>query len=1435
MTEHLHSRLKAVWWRGQMLHASAGLLAFCRWGIPLFLAGMAIDWLVDLPAWGRAVILVTVLGVAAYKAWRCGWRLAGAFNATHTALRVEERVGGLASLLVTAVQLPDTGVSESLRDATLRRAEETAAGLHAKKIVGFQELRRPALVAAIMAVIIGVFAMVGGSLLIAGMARFFAPWLSVQYPTRTQLELTNGNLVVKEGDRAQIGARVSGVIPRRAKLALRTGTGTSRKHELAITNRACSYTIESVFRGFEYRIQAGDARSPWQTVQVIPPPRIERAEVRLEFPAYTERPTETGEALTVVVPENTGIQWRLTLDRAVSKAEFMTAGEAALPLKVSADGRVVTMRRVATESRAYNFAWVEREHGFAFTSPRYYVQVSPDQRPNVELTAPRADLYATLGRKLDLAFRGRDDFGIGESVIAYRVNKTGEVKVPFAVPALHDGSEQRIDWDYRTVLTNLVVGDNVLFAVELADRYPGPTGPHRVRSDLRRITFLSKEDYLEQIAKQKQRLLSQLQNIYREERVVHDLVRRLDPLDDVFIQTCQLEAVRQDLLRERLGLLATGMRDLIEDLAANNITEEKHSAGLGRLAAAIQAIAVEHVGGAASNLRSLASVAGKGVADPAPAVLKVNTAARELGLLVLELGYRDAAEVMARELHATAQTQASLRLKTILPGKAASDATGAVAVAQEQLIQSLTRLLAATPREQESTMKDALIAFGLTRLAKQLHSTGVETKMREAAGLIRSGGSADAARRQAEVIQALLRAEFRLRYGAEYEALSKAREILIGQADGQKALRVESATLTAEEAKRRHAALKRNLQWLLLPAIPAPRAKLFDVVPPPAPPVNDLLAAAERAAAGNAHQQAEESFTALAEIVRKRIATLTEVERLTSFLDICGTGAIKLDQFRERQLSLLEKTGVAAGDRAESAYLADPQQKLLADITAFRTDVIEKTVELGIGRDAVLPVQTGFDQAVRAMADAAATLRTNQPAKAGVHQNAAVAALKEIASLLADNAKGMAALVKVSGDAANVLLPGPYVADIVAEQRDLIAATRKAQPADFPGLVMPQKNLVHAVNAVLAALDFLAHKVETGTGMLFAKTDMDSAAVALASKDANEAIDAQTAVADSVHDLQAKLQAVTPQYGYILEITEFVHDLLPAAASLRAAQGELLGKALAGTDDASVRKLTGEQRSLSARATTFGSLLSKATGQERFLVAAKYMAEAASRLEAGDKTAAVPLMQQAEDALVADTAELLTLMNHLAIVLSPPPPGSAPSPEVKLLLDALPVAAQQKELWFQAQTDVTKQRALEKQCAAFIPLSQSHPKLVAAKLQMTTAATKLEAGARAEAVTSQQQAEELLRHFIIEYIVKYVQVPGPLSPQPPAPSDDPGDEQDITIFMPGAVSGKLPKTGRVEWEVLGRRERAALNENFARELPLEYRAILKDYYERLTR
>lgn len=121
-------------------------------------------------------------------------------------------------------------------------------------------------------------------------------------------------------------------------------------------------------------------------------------------------------------------------------------------------------------------------------------------------------------------------------------------------------------------------------------------------------------------------------------------------------------------------------------------------------------------------------------------------------------------------------------------------------------------------------------------------------------------------------------------------------------------------------------------------------------------------------------------------------------------------------------------------------------------------------------------------------------------------------------------------------------------------------------------------------------------------------------------------------------------------------------------------------------------------------------------------------------------------------------------------------------------------------------------------------------------MHMAAAAAGLEKGDRAAAITSQSQTNDALRHFIIEYTLKYVMIPPPLGPQPPAPSEvDVILELDVPLFEPGALTGTKPKGGRLEWEVLGRRDRAALNENFARELPLEYRAILKDYYEKLTK
>ncbi len=1445
---NLDSRVRAVWRREQLLHATAGMLAFCRWVVLLFFAAVAVDWMTYMPESGRVAIFVTLLAAAVYMAWRCGWRQVRAFNATHTALRIEEHVGGLESLLVSAVQFQNgglcTGTSESLRDLTCSRAGESVEPLRPEAIVRSHGLRLPLTTVLILALIIRVFAGVDALFLSVGVARVFPPWSDDEYPTRTQLDLVGGDMVVKEGDSARIEARVSGVIPSEARLALRTGTGKPRMHALEITNRECQYTVESAFRGFEYRIIAGDARSPWRTVEVISSPRIERAEVSLKFPGYTGRPIETVEALTVTVPEGTHIKWQLTLDRAVSKATFNPSAGESQPLVVSPDGRTVTMMPyLATQSRAYNFSWVERrEHGFSFTGPSHYVQVAPDQSPHVEITSPKNNLYATLGRKIDLAYRCRDDHGIGEATISYRVNKSGDEKVTIPLPELSDGSEQRVDWNYLEALPDLKVGDTVSFAIELADRYPGPQGHHRVRSQARRVRFLSKEDYLARIENEKRRLLTQVRRIYREEREVHEFVRNLDPTADIFLQTCQLEAVRQDLIRDRLGAVRKGIDMLVEDIAANNVEGEAGSAALVKLGDNLQIIADDHLGRAASLLRDLAAATDGGTSDrnPVAAVDMVNSSARELGLVVFQLGFAEGADAMARELHATVQTQVGLRQRAVAGGKAEAAGGEDPATAQTRLAEETARLLVATPRNKESTSTDALVAFKLSRMVNGLLRSGTVDKMNESAAIIAKGESEQAARLQAEVISALLNAEFRLRLGAEYEALSKARDLLAEQADGQKKLREEVTVLSKKEFSgnqtaiaESQAALHQQFQLLLTPEVPANRPSLFDVVYPAAPPVDDLLAkansglkaavtaieAGDREAAATHQQQVETALASLAEIASRRIEAMTEEVRIVALVTISTKQASQILTLEERLIALLEQAEDAADEEVDTAFLVPENQALADDAGMFLRNI-------GPGEDN-LPLFDCVGRVVRALTKATPLLKENKP-DAAIHlQEQALDSLEEAGGVIEELTKTRTAFAGVLATAGDALAPSPLLAEIEAEQAVLTAATAKAKdaPAGQTELVIPQKNLVHAVNAVLDSLDALAHRIDSGTVLLFAKEDMEAAAVGLETGDIEESLDAQSVIVDSLQELRANLDEVTPRYRYVRELAECLYERMPESAAILTGIRQLKEQA-EGAPDADLLKRQAEE---------FGSQLKRLSGEERHAATAGRLVQAI-----GDKGAEAAL-KESLDALRAEASELQTLIKNLAYLIAPPvSTGYVREPEVALLEKVLDLAAHQQDLSRNTQSAVQdelaataeRQRELADQCRAAGP----HPKLATAQIHMKAAAAALEASDRAAAITSQHQANDALRHFVYEYALKYVMIPPPGPPQPPVPfeSEDLVEQTFLPLFEPGALTGDKPKGGRLEWEVLGRRDRAALNENFARELPLEYREILKDYYERLT-
>jgi hypothetical protein len=212
--QKLETSLKAVWRREQGLRLSEGALVFLRWSMLLFVAVVAIDWLIEVPVWGRVALLGVVVGIPFYQAWKAGWRLVRPFNPAHTALQIENQIGGFESLLVSAVQLRGNlsggGASEALADLVRKKAEVAVSGLKPDAVVRLQPLRRHAVLAIAVVLFLGLLSLSYGTLLSAGAGRIFAPWLAISYPTRTHLEVPKGTLVVQEGAPVKITARVSG-------------------------------------------------------------------------------------------------------------------------------------------------------------------------------------------------------------------------------------------------------------------------------------------------------------------------------------------------------------------------------------------------------------------------------------------------------------------------------------------------------------------------------------------------------------------------------------------------------------------------------------------------------------------------------------------------------------------------------------------------------------------------------------------------------------------------------------------------------------------------------------------------------------------------------------------------------------------------------------------------------------------------------------------------------------------------------------------------------------------------------------------------------------------------------------------------------------------------------------------------------------------------
>lgn len=500
-------------WRGLRV-AEGLLLATAVLGLVLILA-VGTDNLLAPGFGGRWLLAGTIL--AALVVASLGLvvsRLLDDHRDDYFAALVEQSHPELNNRLINALQLGkgnEMGVSPGLIAAIVDDAGRATADLEWDKSLDRRTLLRSTGLAAAAVVFLIGYAIATPARFGNGLARVLFPMGNIAPYTSTQVldaTVKPGNVRVPEGSTVTIEARVAGVVPARAAILREFEVGNSKTHPMFAgreTQDRFTGVLPDVRTSFSYEVRAGDGRSRKFQVTVVPRPKVAGLTLSASPPPYAPGPARVANGFDGEIANLTGgsVKLGVKATKPLREASLITdRGETIAMAKSTGDDRSwsaaftlwskdakgdVPSSRVEAPTR-YRVRLVDTE-GFENEDPVWHAIASfADAPPSVAITSPGRDLQVKPGTLLPLSVSSRDDLGLGEVRLVYRVNDSTEVRELARFPHNEKSpllqADDRFDWSLTS--GGLKAGDLVTYWAEAADRNT-ITGPGRAES--RRFTL----------------------------------------------------------------------------------------------------------------------------------------------------------------------------------------------------------------------------------------------------------------------------------------------------------------------------------------------------------------------------------------------------------------------------------------------------------------------------------------------------------------------------------------------------------------------------------------------------------------------------------------------------------------------------------------------------------------------------------------------------------------------------------------------------------------------------------------------------------------------------------------------------------------------------------------------------------------------------------
>lgn len=502
------------------------------------------------------------LSAGAREAWRLGIGLAGLAVLAGVALRsllrplsdstlaahVEQKYPVLRERLLTAVSLSpslavaggdsSTGFSRSMTVALLEEAQQAAAPLNFRRAIDIAPLRRAALAALAVLLILAIEAGVAPEAFANWVHRMrdpradIAPWANTRVYVKPDSELLPrgggvGVAIVTRGiaaEKAVLHYRPTGDknapwktvdLSRPTTLTSDAATTTalaadhrsSRPEEI----RQFRYQFESLPQSMEMYATANDGRSNERGINVEDRPAFSNFKMTFHYPAYTHKGTQT---LTVssgdiAAPIGTEVDVVGIANKPLRSVDFTLnrTPSAAWPVRGEKTNGHLSVNR----DGSYALALTDL-HGFTGDKAApYAIKAQPDQAPSVQIARPAADIDLVPNGSLPLVAHAGDDYGIAAMSLSYERQKgegfggsamktLGGGALPLPGPNGMPNADVSQRWHIDSVRPK--VGETIRYDVAATDNCT-IGGPHTAHSTAYRIHVVS-------IAEMQQRLKEEM-------------------------------------------------------------------------------------------------------------------------------------------------------------------------------------------------------------------------------------------------------------------------------------------------------------------------------------------------------------------------------------------------------------------------------------------------------------------------------------------------------------------------------------------------------------------------------------------------------------------------------------------------------------------------------------------------------------------------------------------------------------------------------------------------------------------------------------------------------------------------------------------------------------------------------------------------------------